>query len=241
MTTENYQNASYNFDNLVKSVIDNTGIKINLDYDFGYENYPITIEQTSTQFLNEDRRSKRFQKFLEMCKKKKNKLKETENTDKKDNSNKDFKEEFKENLPLSLTLIHSVVEKNKNNEKYYKRFMIPLNILMGLKNNRIVEYAYDDIILEKDCHYGLYCPYKSEPLKCPYNHHEMPYKIINNSKAILQGDQIPNLFCLYERPWKFYKNTTNPVRCTNPYCWYNHSVGRAQLMTNNGYYKYNDF
>jgi hypothetical protein len=234
MTKENYQNDCYNFDNLVKSIIYNSGIEINLDSDFSYKNQSISVEEKYSKLPH---KLKRFKKFLEMCKKRKNKLVLPDNNQQK---KEELKEELKDNfpLPLTLSLIHSVVEKNKTNEKYYKRFMIPLHILMGFKNNRTPEYAYDNIILEKDCQYGLYCPYKCEPLKCPYNHHEMSYKMIDNSKTIIQGDQIPNIFCIYERPWKLYRNTNKPVRCTNPYCWYNHAIGRAELIINNGYYKY---
>ncbi len=238
MTKENYQNDCYNFDNLVKSIIQNSGVEINLDLDFR------PVNQLNIQICHNTRQFKRFKKFIEMCKNRRfskklaNQIKET--VDKKYEDEDENEDKEKENLTtnLPLNLIHSVVEKNNINEKYYKRFMIPLNILMGLKNNRTVEYAIENIILEKECQYGLYCPYKCNPLKCPLNHHEMSYKMIDDSKVIIQGDSIPNLFCLYERPWKVYKNTNVSVRCTNPYCWYNHAIGRAKLITNNGYYKY---
>jgi hypothetical protein len=245
MTKENYQNDSYNFDNLVKSIIQKSGIEINLDSDF------VLIKQEQPQLSRQNHKVRRFKKFIEMRKKRKNKLalsddnqqkkeelKEELKDDLKDDLKEELKDDLKDDLPLTLSLIHSIVDINKNNNKYYKQFQIPLNILLGLKNNRGVEYAINNIILEKDCHYGLYCPYKSNPLKCPYNHHEIKYKLIDNCKVIIKGEQIPNLLCLYERPWRFYKNTLQPMRCTNPFCWYNHANGREKLITNNGYYKY---
>ncbi len=222
-----------NFNHLIKSIIKNCGLENDFDSDFDFD-YDLKLEKQTDQSGKNNRQIKRFKKFIEMCKNKRitsklinNKIKE----------NVDEIEE-KLNIAMPLSLIHSVVEKNTIGEKYYKRFTIPLNILLGIKNYRIGEYAFENIILEKDCDYGLYCPYKSDPLKCPYNHHEISHTVINNCKVILQGQQIPNLFCLYERPWKFYKNTNNQVRCTNPYCWYNHATGRAKLIDNKGYYKY---
>jgi hypothetical protein len=79
------------------------------------------------------------------------------------------------------------------------------------------------------CQYGLYCPHKNNPIKCPLNHHSM-------SKVIKKYEVIPNLFCRYEREWKTINN--KPMRCMNPNCWYNHGKGRAKIIHNNDYYKY---
>jgi hypothetical protein len=87
--------------------------------------------------------------------------------------------------------------------------------------------------MEKKCPYGLYCPHKTNPMKCPYNHHETP-DIIN------PGDKIPSLLCRYERPWKTQRNSNEPLICMNPNCWYNHGEGRVERLQKSNYYKYEE-
>lgn len=114
------------------------------------------------------------------------------------------------------------------NEKN-KKFIIPLNVLLGINNNTYKEYAQHNIELEEMCQYGLYCPHKNNPLKCPLNHHSM-------SKVIKKYEIIPNLFCRYEREWKTMND--KPMRCLNPNCWYNHAKGRKTIIRDKKYYKY---
>ena len=120
------------------------------------------------------------------------------------------------NTPLLLLLDSS----NKN------KFLIPTPFLLG-----IVKYSMDicifEIELEEFCPYGLYCPYKINPLKCPFNHHEMPKKLI-------KGNRVPTLICRYE----LYKRNGEKMICNNPYCWYNHAKGRALRIFNGYYYHY---
>ena len=231
MTKIDYQNNSYDFDNLIKNIIQYTGIEINLDNDFVN---PITL-QKPIKLSRKERRKKNFKDFIE--RKKKLSFKETP----KEITKEITKEEpqLGENDFSPLYLIHSEIEKkNINNFHQKPKFSIPLYILLGLTNNRRQEIAINEMILEKDCIYGLYCPHKTNPLKCPYNHHEIAHKIVDNAKVIIQGAIIPNLFCLYERPWKIQFNKNEYMRCKNPYCWYNHAKGRAELIQTNGYHKY---
>ena len=219
MTKIDYQNNSYNFDNLVKSIVDNIGIDINLDNDF--------LNSNKKKISRKEKKIKYFKDLIER---------------KKKVSSKEILNEHyhpAENDVAPLYLIHSEIENKIINNFHQKpKFSIPLYILLGLSNNRRNEIAINVLILEKDCIYGLYCPHKTNPLKCPYNHHEITHKIVDNTKVIIQGEIIPNLFCLYERPWKIQYNKNVQMRCTNPYCWYNHAIGRAELIQNNGYHKY---
>jgi hypothetical protein len=141
------------------------------------------------------------------------------------NNNKDDNKDY-----LPIILIKSNQNNNKNN---FKKFVIPLNVLLGIMNNQsnyYTEQAQIDIILEEMCPHGLFCPYKTNPLMCPLNHHNISYKSI-----IPAGSSIPDLLCRYERPWKF-KNGQKLV-CMNPNCWYNHAIGRKERINNNCYHK----
>jgi len=130
------------------------------------------------------------------------------------------------NDSISFPLMSEKYE--KYNEKK-KKFVIPLNVLLGINTNNYKEHAQYDIELEEMCQYGLYCPHKNNPLKCSLNHHSM-------SKVIKKFEVIPNLFCRYEREWKTMND--KPMRCLNPNCWYNHGKGRANIIRNKDYYKY---
>jgi hypothetical protein len=112
-----------------------------------------------------------------------------------------------------------------------KKMTIPLLVLFGI--NTQIQFAKTKIIMEKKCPLGLYCPHKTNPMKCPYNHHETP-DIIN------PGDVIPSLLCRYERPWKKQQNGCEPLICMNPNCWYNHGQGRAERLQQSNYYKYEE-
>jgi hypothetical protein len=110
-------------------------------------------------------------------------------------------------------------------------FIIPIQTLTGKnKPNTYREVAQTDIVLENQCVYGYFCPHKSNPLLCPFNHHEL------SSKIIKKGEFIPDLLCRYERPWKL--NHGRQMCCMNPQCWYNHGAGRAERIMNNYYHKY---
>ncbi len=106
------------------------------------------------------------------------------------------------------------------------KFNIPLPVLLGF-------YKFSshrtptNLELEDFCPYGLYCPYKTHPLMCPLNHHEMPNKIF-------RGMNVPTLLCRYE----LYKITGEKMFCTNPYCWYNHTKGRAIRIKMGCYHRY---
>jgi hypothetical protein len=130
------------------------------------------------------------------------------------------------NDSISFPLMSEKYE--KYNEKK-KKFVIPLNVLLGINTNNYKEHAQYDIELEEMCQYGLYCPHKNNPIKCPLNHHSM-------NKVIKKYEVIPNLFCRYEREWKTMNG--KPMRCLNPNCWYNHGKGRANIIRNKNYYKY---
>ena len=110
-------------------------------------------------------------------------------------------------------------------------FMIPINTLVGKnKSNCYREIAQFDIELEHQCNYGYFCPHKSNPKMCPFNHHEMEKTVIK------KGELIPDLLCRYERPWK--TNNGGVMCCMNPKCWYNHAKGRSDRMKKNHYHKY---
>ena len=110
--------------------------------------------------------------------------------------------------------------------------MIPIPILLGGKNKSCcyTEIAPQDLILENKCIYGYFCPHKSNPIMCPFNHHDMEKTIIK------KGEFIPDLLCRYERPWK--KNQGGQMCCMNPKCWYNHASGRVDRILNKSYYKH---
>jgi hypothetical protein len=116
-------------------------------------------------------------------------------------------------------------------EPVKKKMTIPLLVLVGI--NTQSETAKMRIVMEKKCPYGLYCPHKTNPMMCPYNHHETP-DVINI------GDVIPSLLCRYERPWKKQQNSFEPLICMNPNCWYNHGQGRAERLHQSNYYKYEE-
>jgi hypothetical protein len=124
-------------------------------------------------------------------------------------------------------------DKSNNNslllllEKQHKNVIrIPVLFLLGIVKNSLQKTNYI-IELEEFCPYGLYCPYKTNPLKCPFNHHEMPHTILKNS-------YIPTLLCRYE----LYKDNGNKLKCHNPYCWYNHGKGRALRILSGLYHRY---
>ncbi len=127
----------------------------------------------------------------------------------------------------SIKFVVPIMYENSNEKK--RKFVIPLNVLLGINTNTYKEHAQYDIELEEMCRYGLYCPYKNDPIKCPLNHHTM-------DKVIKKYEIIPNLFCRYEREWKTIDG--NPMRCMNPNCWYNHGKGRANIIHEKKYYKY---
>ncbi len=106
------------------------------------------------------------------------------------------------------------------------KFDIPIVFLLGIVKNSLQKTSYT-LELEDQCSYGLYCPFKTNPLKCPFNHHEMP-------KRILKGSYIPTLVCRYE----LYKENGVRLFCNNPYCWYNHGKGRAQRIFHGYYHRY---
>jgi hypothetical protein len=150
---------------------------------------------------------------------------ELDEIDKNDKNEKNEKNDGI-NVKFSFPLMSEKYE--KYNEKK-KKFVIPLNVLLGINNNNYKEHAQYDIELEEMCQYGLYCPHKNDPIKCPLNHHSM-------NKVIKKYEIIPNLFCRYEREWKIMND--KPMRCLNPNCWYNHGKGRANIIRNKDYYKY---
>ena len=113
-------------------------------------------------------------------------------------------------------------------EHIRKKMTIPLLVLVGI--NSQYETAQMTMVMEKKCPYGLYCPHKTNPLKCPYNHHDIP-------DIIEQGKSIPSLVCRYERLWKKHPNSNKPLICMNPNCWYNHCEGRVQRLQQSNYYK----
>ena len=130
------------------------------------------------------------------------------------------------NDSISFPLMSEKYE--KYNEKK-KKFVIPLNVLLGINNSNYKEHSQYDIELEDICQYGLYCPHKNDPIKCPLNHHSM-------NKVIKKYEIITNLFCRYEREWKTMND--KPMRCMNPNCWYNHGKGRAKIIRSKDFYKY---
>ncbi len=138
-------------------------------------------------------------------------------------------EEIEENEKDYVNINFRVPIMYENSNEKKRKFVIPLNVLLGISTNSYKEYAQFDIELEDMCQYGLYCPYKNDPLKCPLNHHTM-------DKVIKKYEIIPNLFCRYEREWKTING--NPMRCLNPNCWYNHGKGRANIIQEKKYYKY---
>jgi hypothetical protein len=108
----------------------------------------------------------------------------------------------------------------------HEKFYIPVLVLLGIYKYN-TRKTFFDIELEEFCPYGLYCPYKTNPLKCPLNHHEMPMKL-------LKGTCIPTLLCRYE----LYNKTGYKMICNNPYCWYNHAKGRANRIFKGYYHHY---
>ena len=123
--------------------------------------------------------------------------------------------------------------KVSRNIKFYVTSSNPLKVLLGIDN----DYKYilpRDVLLENKCPLGLFCPYKTNPIKCPLNHHD----IKSEDNILYKGDSVPGLLCRYERPWKICNGT--PIVCMNPYCWYNHLKGRAERVQNNIFYNYNN-
>ncbi len=149
--------------------------------------------------------------------------------------NIDFDTNNNSYIPLQLFVdknnyIYNTNYNNYNDNKKPK-FSIPLKALLGIDS----DYKYIlpwDVLLEDNCPQGLFCPHKTNPLKCPYNHHDV--KAENN--ILHKGDVTPVLLCRYERPWK--QSNGNPVVCMNPHCWYNHIKGRAERIHNQIYYDY---
>jgi hypothetical protein len=134
--------------------------------------------------------------------------------------------------PLQLFVDNNNYINNKNYIDHKKnKFSIPLKALLSIDSDYKYILPYD-ILLEDNCPQGLFCPYKTDPMKCPYNHHDV--KAENN--ILHKGDVTPVLLCRYERPWR--QSNGNPVVCMNPYCWYNHIKGRAERMHNQIYYDY---
>jgi hypothetical protein len=127
----------------------------------------------------------------------------------------DEKNEYKPHFPIL-----SYISDKKN------KFEIPIVFLLGIVKISLQKTCYT-LELEEPCSYGLYCPFKTNPLKCPFNHHEMP-------KRILKGSYIPTLVCRYE----LYKENGIRLFCNNPYCWYNHGKGRAQRIFHGFYHRY---
>jgi hypothetical protein len=118
-----------------------------------------------------------------------------------------------------------------SNKDSSTNFIIPIPILFGKKSYacNYHEIAQVDIVLEEKCIYGYFCPHKSNPILCPYNHHDLGKTIIK------KGEVIPNLLCRYERPWKMNKGSV--MCCMHPQCSYNHGVGRKQRIMNNYLYQ----
>ncbi len=127
---------------------------------------------------------------------------------------------------VSISPLMIFVDNNINKKS---KFMIPLNVLLGIDN----DYKYVlpcDILLEDNCPLGLFCQHKTNPIKCPFNHHD----IKSENNILCKGTLLPVLLCRYERPWKL--SNGKPVVCMNPNCWYNHFKGRVNRIKNNIYY-----
>jgi hypothetical protein len=133
-----------------------------------------------------------------------------------------------EDYTLTLINNHEIMDNFK--------FVIPLQVLLSgsinCSNNKYerLEISPFELKLEEKCPQGLFCPYKTQPLKCPLNHHH-----ISDSLIIPQGSYIPKLLCRYERYWKYSNGM--PRICMNPHCWYNHLSGRAERLNNKCYHK----
>jgi hypothetical protein len=128
-----------------------------------------------------------------------------------------------------LLLFQDKSKKYRVNNNKNPVFNIPLNVLLGIDNGYKYYLPYD-ILLEEKCPQGLFCPYKTNPIKCPLNHHDV--KSENN--ILRKGALVPGLLCRYERPWKIVNG--EPVLCQNSQCWYNHFKGRVQRINSKVYY-----
>ncbi len=106
------------------------------------------------------------------------------------------------------------------------KFNIPILVLLGIYKYSSHRTLFS-LELEEFCPYLLYCPYKTNPLMCPLNHHQMPKNIFKNM-------YVPTLLCRYE----LYKSSGEKMFCTNPYCWYNHTKGRATRIKMGCYHHY---